>query len=101
MSHESLNEILSAEEFSVVFVGATWCGYCTKFKPIFDDVAKLFGAEIKFFKVDVQEEVDFPKLHGINGFPTTLLMKKGKVVGKAVGYMEKEAFTAKIAEFFN
>ena len=101
MAKENLKEVLVSSEFVIITAGAEWCGFCKKFKPVFDEVAQEHGAQYKFAKVDIQEEVDFPKNHKINGFPTTLFMKDGEEVGREVGYMTKEAFTASIRKHFN
>ena len=101
MSKESLKEVLVSSEFVILTAGAEWCGYCQKFKSVFEEVAKEHGTQYKFARVNVQEEVDFPKHHNINGFPTTLFMKDGAEVGREVGYMSKEAFTASIKKHFN
>ncbi len=100
MSKESLKEVLASSEFVIISAGAAWCGYCTKFKPIFEEVAQEHGKQYTFTRIDVVEQADFPKQHNINGFPTTLFMRNGVEIGREVGYMTKEAFTASIAKHF-
>ncbi len=101
MSSENIKEVLNSSEFVVLFAGADWCGYCKKMTPIFNEVAQEHGSLYKFTKVDIQIEVDFPKEHKINGFPTMLYMRNGVEIGREVGYMSKEAFTATISKHFN
>jgi len=95
-----LNEVLDANEFVIVTAGAEWCGYCKRFAPIFEEVAQEHGKMYVFSKVNVQEEAEFPKNHGISGFPTTLFFRNGKEVGREVGALTKENFTASIAKHF-
>jgi thioredoxin 1 len=91
-------------ERKIVFVGAEWCGYCKKAQPMFDDLAAEHGSLYKFLKVNVVEEPDYQKNHnivnGVNGFPTFVFMENGTEIGREVGYMSKEDFTAKIAKHF-
>ena len=95
-----LKEVLESSEYVILTAAAKWCGYCTKFAPIFQEVAQEHGSMYTFAKVDIQEEADFPQAYKINGFPTTLFMKNGVEVGREVGYMPKEKFTESIAKHF-
>lgn len=100
MSKEKLKEVLVSSEYVIVTVGAEWCGFCKKFKPVYDEVAQEHGKQYVFARVDVVEDTEFPKAYKISGFPTTLFMKDGQEIGREMGYMNKEDFTAKIAKHF-
>ena len=100
MSKEKLKEVLNESQHVVIFVGAEWCGFCKKFKPIFEEVAQEHGKQYRFAKVDATEDPEFPKMFKVSGFPTTLIMKDGVEIAREVGYMTKEDFTARIAKHF-
>jgi thioredoxin 1 len=100
MAKEKLKEVLLTSEYVIVAVGAAWCGFCKKFAPVFEEVAVEHGKQYKFAKVDVTEETEFPQMFKISAFPTILFMKDGEEVGRELGFMSKEDFTAKIAKHF-
>jgi thioredoxin-like negative regulator of GroEL len=100
MLQERLNQILAKAEYVIVLAGAPWCGFCNKFKPVFEEVAVQHGSQYVFENFDVTQDAEFPKNYKISGFPTILFMKEGKEIGREMGYMSKEDFTSKIAKHF-
>ncbi|MBM3193070.1 MAG: thioredoxin family protein [Chlamydiae bacterium] len=100
MLQEKLNQILAKSEYVIVLAGAHWCGFCSKFKSVFEEVAMQHGSQYAFENFDVTQDAEFPKNHKISGFPTILFMKQGKEIAREMGYMSKEDFTMKIAKHF-
>jgi thiol-disulfide isomerase/thioredoxin len=66
----------------LVFYGASWCGFCTKFKPEFKQLGKshtVNGKTIQVIEYDADKHPQKIKEAGIEGFPTVhLYMKDGK-----------------------
>lgn len=65
---------------------AQWCPYCVRLKPIFESVAKDYQ-NIKFVKVNVQEEAELASRYGIQGIPVIKFFCEGKEVGEIVGFV--------------
>lgn len=57
--------------------------------PILDSLAEEMD-EVKFVKMDVDENPETPQGFGIMAIPTLLIKKDGEVVDKLVGYTPKE-----------
>ncbi len=68
---------------------APWCPFCVRLKPIFESVAKEYQ-DIKFVKVNVQEEGDLASRYGVRGIPIIKFFCEGKEVGEVVGYVPQD-----------
>ncbi|MHB2078418.1 thioredoxin [Aerococcus mictus] len=69
---------------------ATWCGPCRMQSPIVDQLDEEMGDQVKFAKMDVNENPDTPREFGIMSIPTLIVKKDGQVVEQLVGYTPKE-----------
>lgn len=54
--------------------GATWCGPCKQFKPVFEDVADRYADKAQFFSVDVDACPELAKQCKIEGVPTLIVL---------------------------
>jgi thiol-disulfide isomerase/thioredoxin len=73
------------KEYELVFFYATWCGHCTKFKPVWQEFKTEFEKDPKFAKVDVKElDIDeegskeYMEKYNVRGFPHVVCAKKDK-----------------------
>ena len=98
---ETIIEIKSVEEFDkilkdypnkLIFIDfwAVWCGPCMFFAPIFKKLHEEFKNEFIFVKVNVDENNAIAMKYNITGIPTTLYIKNGDVINKAVGALNYE-----------
>ena len=65
---------------TIILYYATWCGYCKKFMPVFDEFEEI--AKTKFPDLVVQKimcDKKNPVCSNINGFPTVVLVKNDKI----------------------
>jgi thioredoxin 1 len=65
-------------------------------KPVFDAVAKDYRENIKFAKINVDEEPDLASRYGIQGIPVIKFFCEGKEVGEIVGYLPQNALVKEI-----
>lgn len=68
---------------------ATWCGPCKMQGPVIDQLANE-RQDVKFTKMDVDQNQDTAKNLGIRAIPTLLIKKDGKIVDRLTGYTPKE-----------
>lgn len=106
----------SGKDLFVDFTGSDWCGWCIRLhKEVFDHEAFDKGVSNDFVLVSLdfprgdklkakvpnpQRNEELQRLHGIEGFPTILLMTaKGEVYGRT-GYQKggPEAYVAHLGE---
>lgn len=79
----ALQMAIKNNETVVVFFAAEWCEYCKDFLPKVEALT-LLHKEVKFFKIDYDENVDFFEKEEIEATPTTVLYKNGSKVDQMV-----------------
>ena len=67
---------------------ASWCGPCRMVAPIVEEIARE-REDILVGKINVDAEMELAMQFGVASIPTLVVMKNGKAVTKAVGYMPK------------
>ncbi|MDF7638467.1 thioredoxin [Lactobacillus sp. ESL0791] len=75
---------------------ATWCGPCKMQSPVIDQLAEE-RQDVKFTKMDVDENKKTPQDLGIMAIPTLVIKKDGKIVDRITGYTPK----AKLDQILN
>jgi thioredoxin 1 len=84
----------------IVDFWAEWCGPCKMLGPIYEELSHDM-TNIKFTKVDVDENQDLSVNAAVRGIPTMVLYKDGKEVSRIVGFLPKDQLKSKIQEVFN
>ena len=92
------DSLISGKKLVAADFWAPWCPYCVRLKPIFDAVAKDSADDIKFVKVNVEQELDLASRYGIQGIPVIKFFCEGKEVGEIVGYLPPDALAKEIEE---
>lgn len=77
---------------------ATWCGPCRMQSPVVEKLEEEMK-DVKFTKMDVDENPNTPQSFGIMAIPTLLIKKDGEVVEKVVGYHSKEQLAETLAKY--
>lgn len=70
------NKAVKSKKPLFVLFYADWCGYCVKFMPVYQQLAGLYGEDMDFVKVNV-EDAKYEQLVseiGITGFPTVFII---------------------------
>ena len=83
-------EVIHAARPVVVDFYATWCGPCKVLSPMLDKLAASFTNEIKFVKVNVDEAPNLSQRFNVQGIPTLLSFKNGKIVDNIVGLLPSD-----------
>ncbi|MEG0286916.1 MULTISPECIES: thioredoxin [Vagococcus] len=82
-----------AEEISeglvMVDFWAPWCGPCRMQTPILEQMSEDYLDQVKFVKVNVDENPATSQQFGIMSIPNMLLFKDGQVVENIVGVHQK------------
>ena len=81
-------EVLNSDKTVLIDFYADWCGPCKAYSPIVEAVAAE-NEDIKVVKIDVDNAQDIAYKYQVMSIPTTVIIKNGQEVNRAVGMMSK------------
>ncbi len=87
------NEVNVKDTLVVIDFWASWCGPCKMLAPIFEKVAGDM-TDVKFCKVNVDEEPELARKFMISSIPTVICVKNGEQKDISVGYMGESELRA-------
>lgn len=88
-------EVLNTTQTVVIDFYATWCGPCKMYTPIVEEFAEE-NQDIKVVKIDIDESQDIAFEYNVMSIPTTIIIKDGKEVDRAVGVIGKDVLSQMI-----
>lgn len=89
--------VINNKGVTLVDFWAKWCGPCKMLAPVLEAVEEELE-QVKFVKVDVDENGELADKYQISTIPTLLIFKDGKVVDTLVGFMPKDILVNKISK---
>ena len=89
---------MEAASLAVVDFWADWCGPCKMLSPAVESLAEKYSGQVLVGKVNVDQEPELARAFGIMSIPTVVFLKNGKEIGRKVGLMPAQAYTAVLDE---
>lgn len=80
-------EVKNSDKPVIIDFWAPWCGPCKMMGPVFEKLSDELGEKIKFAKCNTEEEQVLPGSFGVQGIPTSVIMKNGEEVARQVGFV--------------
>ena len=76
----------------IVKLGADWCVPCRMMKPSILKLQEKYSenSNIQIEDINIEENSELAKEHGVRSIPTTLIFKDDKLVDKKVGSLTFE-----------
>lgn len=94
-------EVLESEKIVLVDFWAPWCGPCKKLGPIIEELANEKNENIKFTKLNVDENKKMAGAYGIRSIPTVAVFKDGKPIDGFVGLRSKADIETMLKKHIN
>lgn len=78
-------QVLGASLPVMVDFWAPWCGPCRMIAPTLEKLAREYAGRVRIAKLNVDENPRTQAQYQVQGIPTLLLVKNGRVVDRIVG----------------
>lgn len=84
---QTFKEIIASDKPVLVDFYADWCGPCKMMTPVVEQISKEMGDQVRILKVDVDRNQSAAAAYQIQGVPTFVIFKNGKVMWRQSGAM--------------
>ena len=83
------SEVINSDIPVMVDFWAPWCGPCRMVGPVVEELAGEYEGQVKFVKVNTDDNVGTATRYGIRSIPALLIFKNGENVDQVIGFRPK------------
>jgi thioredoxin 1 len=91
--------IRSSDKPAIVDVWASWCGPCSFFTPIIEEVAREHAQHISVGTLNVDDYPEIAQRYSVMSIPTVLVFVNGRIDKQVVGAYPKDKFVEQISQY--
>lgn len=92
----TFQEIINSKTPVLVDFFAEWCGPCKMMPPILKEVKAELKDELKILKIDVDKNPKVSQAYAIQGIPTLILFKEGKILWRQSGVVPSKEIISQV-----
>lgn len=96
---DNFTSVINSDRPVVVDFWATWCGPCQSFAPAFEQVAREKAEQVRFVKVDIEDQQLLASQYQIRSVPTLMVFKNGERVDVLNGALPKNQFSEWLSQY--
>lgn len=93
VNHGEFEKLIAENKLVLADYTATWCGPCRVVAPLIDKLATEYAQSVTVVKIDIDENPDAAKKHGIRSIPAVLVFRDGEVVENIFGSQPYETYS--------
>lgn len=98
---ETFNDIIHGDKPVLVDFFATWCGPCKVMSPTIESLGQELYGQARVLKIDIDKNQAVANQFRIQSVPTLIIFKKGQVVWRTSGVMDKGALLQQVKSFID
>lgn len=83
----------------VVDFWAPWCGPCRMVSPALERIATDYRGKLRIAKLNVDENPITAQAHMVQGIPTLLFVKNGRIADRVVGALPEAQIRMRVKQF--
>jgi thioredoxin 1 len=87
---ETFQQVINSKQPVLVDFHATWCGPCKQMAPELQRYAQNNKEKLRVIKIDIDKNQQAAQQYNIQGVPTLILFKEGKVLWRQSGAMSSQ-----------
>ena len=87
-----------ANGVTLVDFWAPWCGPCLMQTPVLEGIAQAFLEKATIAKVNVDDSPALAERFNVQGIPTLIIFKNGKIAKRLVGVQSRQVLIDTIQE---
>ncbi len=96
---ETFGEIIKSTQPVLVDFHAVWCGPCKMMAPELQKFAQKNTGKLRVIKIDIDKNAATAQQFNIQGVPTLILFKEGKVLWRQSGAMSSSQISEAVKSY--